>query len=165
MQKTVIGRKCNNNIRGAPQSLNERLASKPRRFVFPFLPHGGWASWFPGFFRAFFQLCRPRAVRPGPPSRGKWIIDGTKQWRSFVRYTPASNMCSTHSARLSIRQFCASQVAPAINRTSGPSYRIESSTVRYIWLSDRCLLKIIRNYNCSHIWSVAFKYDHQSCRF
>lgn len=114
---------------------------------------------------AFFQLCRPRAVRPGPPSRGKWIIDGTKQWRSFVRRALARNMCSTHSTRLSIRQFCASRVAPAISRTSGPSYRVESSTVRYIWLSDRCLLKIIRTYNRPHIRSTTFKCGRQSPRY
>lgn len=56
------------------------------RFVLgiPFLlsgmtePRGASVSRFP---RRFFQLCRPLA---GPPSRAKWIIDGTKQWRSFV---------------------------------------------------------------------------------
>lgn len=114
---------------------------------------------------AFFQLCRPRTVRSGPSSRGKWIIDGTKQWYSFVRCATARNMCSMHSARLSIRQFCALRVVPSISRTSGPSYWVESSTVRYIWLSDRCLLKIIRNYNRPHIRSIAFKCGCQSPRY
>lgn len=138
----------------------------PGRFVFPFLFSrrvGVPVSRVPP--GAFFQLCRPRAVRSGPPSRGKWIIDGTKQWRSFVRCALARNMCSTHSARLSIRQFCASRVALAISRTSGPSYRVESRTVRYIWLSNRCLLKIIRNSNRPHIRSTAFKCGRQSRRY
>lgn len=64
-------------------------------------PRGASVSRFP---RRFFQLCRPLA---GPPSRAKWIIDGTKQWRSFV--PRASNViCSMQG--LSVRQFCAHRV-------------------------------------------------------
>lgn len=64
-------------------------------------PRGASVSGFP---RRFFQLCRPLA---GPPSRAKWIIDGTKQWRSFV--PRASNViCSMQG--LSVRQFCAHRV-------------------------------------------------------
>lgn len=137
--------KRDSDVRGGTRSLNER--SWPQNPVglssLFYLAEGGRPG-FPGSSVPFSNCATPRW---SPPSRGKWIIDGTKQWRSFVRRAPARNMCSTHRARLSIRQFCTSRVAPGISRTSGPSYRVESSIVRYIWLSDRCLLKIIRNYN------------------
>lgn len=125
---------------------------------------GGWAPVGPGFPGSSVPFSNCAA--PVPCARVLQVVaSGLLTARNNgVALFGARNMCSTHSARLSIRQFCASRVAPAISRMSGPSYRIESSTVRYIWLSDRCLLKIIRNYNRprAYIRSTAFKYSSQS---
>lgn len=129
-----------------------RLTSKPRRFVFSFLPLVvDRRPGFPGFSVPFSNCATPGEVL-------QIAASGLLTARNNgVALFGARNMCSTHRARLSIRQFCTSRVAPGISRTSGPSYPVESSIVRYIWLSDRCLLKIIRNYNRPHIRSAAFR--------
>lgn len=48
---------------------------------------------FPGFLDAFFPIVPALNAFPaGPRSQGKWIIDGTKQCRSFVPFATNVNM-------------------------------------------------------------------------
>ncbi|KAI4487550.1 hypothetical protein M0804_005699 [Polistes exclamans] len=90
-----------------------------------FFISGGLGLWFPGVSSVLFPI-QP-SLPSGPRSRGKWIIDGTKQWsNNKLRHRTVLEKSQRQSHRSTMPNFVMAVVIQRVNIPMGNGFDLVS---------------------------------------